>query len=440
MKSARIRDAEDHITQAAVEQSATNVVRSGSVLLVTRSGILKHSLPVAVTDTSVAINQDIKALEPTQGVSPEFVAWALRRYEDQILHGCTKAGTTVQSVEFPKLLEFLIPLAPAHEQAGIVNAIEEQFSRLDAGVQSLQRARRGLVGLRNSMLLAAFTGRIGPREPSEEAAEVTLKRISEERRATWEASGGNGTYAEPAEASSAVDLRIPPHWALASLEALTHPVRVICYGILMPKEHLDDGVPYVRVRDIRDEAINLTGLKRTSPEIAFKYRRASLQAGDVVLAIRGTYGRAAIVPGELQGGNITQDTARLALHPEVDSRYILYYLSSPFAKKYLDRVARGVAVKGVNIADVRAMPVPIAPIGEQQRVITTLDDAMSLIRSLFSTLDSSEARGRTLRREVLRTAFKGGLVPPDPGEAPVAFSLAASASSGKNAIRTPPSD
>jgi type I restriction enzyme S subunit len=64
MKRLLIDDAEDHISEAAVRASTTNVIPKDSILVVTRSGILSHSLPVAKAARSVAINQDMKALIP----------------------------------------------------------------------------------------------------------------------------------------------------------------------------------------------------------------------------------------------------------------------------------------------------------------------------------------------------------------------------------------
>ncbi len=62
MKSDLITDAKDHITVEAVAQSATNLVEEGSILIVVRSGILQHTLPVAVTQRQVTLNQDLKAI------------------------------------------------------------------------------------------------------------------------------------------------------------------------------------------------------------------------------------------------------------------------------------------------------------------------------------------------------------------------------------------
>lgn len=67
MKVERIHDSEDHITEEAVRRSATKLIPSGSVLFVTRSGILAHTFPVAVTTVEVTVNQDLKAVTPHLG-------------------------------------------------------------------------------------------------------------------------------------------------------------------------------------------------------------------------------------------------------------------------------------------------------------------------------------------------------------------------------------
>jgi type I restriction enzyme S subunit len=181
MKQFVIRDAEDHITSEAVESSATRIVAEGSVLIVTRSGILRHSLPVAVNEIPVAINQDLKALELQDGVDPRYVAWALRRFEDDILHRCSKGGTTVQSIVLPWLLEFRIPVPPAAEQLRIVAAVEEQYSRLEAAQRTIDEALDRVRSLRATTLGHAFAGRLASQDSTDEPANVLLDRIKATR-------------------------------------------------------------------------------------------------------------------------------------------------------------------------------------------------------------------------------------------------------------------
>ncbi|MDO8539759.1 MAG: restriction endonuclease subunit S [Opitutaceae bacterium] len=164
MKQPLIDDAQDHITAAAVSESSTNMVEVGSVLVVARSGILQHTLPVAITTRRVALNQDIKAVEPRKDVAPEFLALALKAFEREILHTCTKTGTTVQSLELPVFQRFQIPVPSLSEQRRIVAEIEKQLTRLDAGVAALRRTQANLKRYRTAVLKAACEGGLVPRE------------------------------------------------------------------------------------------------------------------------------------------------------------------------------------------------------------------------------------------------------------------------------------
>ena len=127
---------QDLITQAAVEGSAVRRVPAGSVAIVVRSGILERTLPIAVVPFETTLNQDMKALSPHKGVESSWVAWALRSREQRILSDTRKAGTTVASIEFSRLLRLQIPLPDVAEQRRIVAILEEHLSDLDDAQQS----------------------------------------------------------------------------------------------------------------------------------------------------------------------------------------------------------------------------------------------------------------------------------------------------------------
>lgn len=339
---------------------------------------------------------------------------------------------------------FLLP--PMAEQHRIVAALESYLSRLDAATAALDRVQRNLARFRASVLHAAVTGRLVPTEAElaraegrdYEPASVLLERILAERRQRWEeeelakivAKGKppkddrwKAKYKEPVAPETEGLGELTEGWCWASLEALTDPIRVICYGILMPKENVPDGVPYVKVRDMRLGRLDVSQLQRTAPTIAAKYARASLVPGDLLLAIRGTYGRVVEVPPELDGGNITQDTARLALHCELHRRYIAAALLSPVSQSYFKRVARGVAVKGVNISDVRSTPVALPPQAEQARIIRQTDRLISDEDAVLQYLGDNLTRIARLRQSILRWAFEGRLVDQNPDDEPAAVLL-----------------
>ena len=311
-------------------------------------------------------------------------------------------------------------LPPQREQELIADAIEEEFSQLDAGSVELHRVRRNLKRMRETVLQAAVTGRLVHHAISEDV-DGLLERIASDRCEGWRGKTAKA-YPEPA-APAPFPLAIPNHWRITSLEALTDATRVICYGILMPKEHISTGVPYVRVKDMQGWTINVSGLRRTAPEIAKRYARSSLMCGDLLLAIRGSFGRVAIIPAELEGANITQDSARIAPHPELDRRYLLYYLGGSVANRYYRQVARGVAVKGVNIGDLRTMPVPVPPVSEQVAIADEIERKFDAIDRMEATVAAQLRRGTSLRSSILAAAFSGALIRQDPSHEPAAVLL-----------------
>lgn len=120
MKKVILSDTEDHITEEAVSESATAVVPANAILLVVRSGVLAHSVPIAQILKPMAINQDMKALLPKKGYNIRpllLLAWGLTR-RDLILK-CVKRGPTVHSIELDQFrrLDFPLPLDEKDQEA-----------------------------------------------------------------------------------------------------------------------------------------------------------------------------------------------------------------------------------------------------------------------------------------------------------------------------------
>ena len=153
-KTFYISDSEDHISSEAIQESATRIVPEGNVLVVVRSGILKHTLPVGVTQKSVTINQDIKALVVRNGISAEFLGFFLKTFEQQILELCVKHSTTVQSINTKEFFELRIPVPSLSEQCQFVDNMQKALSsrkdklnladELLAGISTLVLDRLGI--------------------------------------------------------------------------------------------------------------------------------------------------------------------------------------------------------------------------------------------------------------------------------------------------------
>lgn len=191
----------------------------------------------------------------------------------------------------------------------------------------------------------------------------------------------------------------------------------------MPGPDIPNGVPYVRVADFPNDKLNTATIKRTTAEIDAQYARARLKAGDILLSIRGTVGRVCVIPEELTGANITQDTARLSIQKEMDSRFVTWALRAPSTQQRMQRAVKGVAVRGINIGDVRALQIPVPSLDEQQEIVRRVE-------ALFKIADAVEGHYRKaheqldkLPQSILAKAFRGKLVPQDPNDEPASVLL-----------------
>jgi type I restriction enzyme, S subunit len=158
MKRPWIGAAQDYLTLEAAHSSATQLVPEGSVLVVTRSGILRHSFPVAITTRDVAINQDIKAVIPLPGIDARFLAAQLRANAAAILASCAKSGTTVDSIDFARLKRFGFSLCPLPEQRRIVAELDRLSAHLAKASEEIARSDQLVDRSRQAIIAAAIEG------------------------------------------------------------------------------------------------------------------------------------------------------------------------------------------------------------------------------------------------------------------------------------------
>ncbi|WP_027181946.1 restriction endonuclease subunit S [Oleidesulfovibrio alaskensis] len=132
MKTRLITDSIDHISDNAVKERQAPVVPPGSILFVVRSGILQHTVPVAMTDISVSINQDIRAFTPnTENILAEYLLAYFEAKQDELLR-LVKWSTTVQSINKEELESFPIPFPPVGKQKEIISTVRSYHVEIDS--------------------------------------------------------------------------------------------------------------------------------------------------------------------------------------------------------------------------------------------------------------------------------------------------------------------
>lgn len=428
MKVERIRDSEDHITEEAVRRSATKLIPSGSVLFVTRSGILAHTFPVAVTTVEVTVNQDLKAVTPHPGVSPDYVAWGARALGGEILRRCSKDGTTVASIDTERLMGFELPVAPLPEQHRIVEAIENYFTRLDDAVATLERVQRNLKRYRASVLKAAVEGRLVPTEAQlaraegrgYEPASVLVERILAERRRRWQVAGGRGKYQEPVTPAKGSLPDLPEGWCWTTIGGVFE-VHVGATPSRARPEFWGGEIAWVssgevafcRVRSTR-ESISEAGLEKSSTKVN--------PPGTILIGMIGegrTRGQVAIldIPACNNQNAAAIRVSEVGLSPE----FVYYYLMGKYQENR--RLGSGNNQPALNKARVQAIPLPLAPLAEQYRIAQALDVRLSITEHLEAESLAVNVRCARLRQAILKWAFEGKVADQDSSDEPASALL-----------------
>ncbi|MGU9947264.1 restriction endonuclease subunit S, partial [Lactobacillus delbrueckii subsp. bulgaricus] len=123
MKKKIIRDSSDHITEEAIEKSSTKLIPTGSVLMVIRSGILKHDLPLAINAVPVTINQDMKAFVPKNQILKEYLLYYFNSIESDVLSKVR--AVTADNIDFKEFQKRRIPIPPIELQQEFASFVQQ---------------------------------------------------------------------------------------------------------------------------------------------------------------------------------------------------------------------------------------------------------------------------------------------------------------------------
>ena len=353
------------------------------------------------------VDNNVMGLIPKEGIVDQnyLFYWSL-----MLRLGNISQATTVPSVRKSDVEELTFPWVPLDQQKRIVAEIEKQFSRLDQAVANLKRVKANLKRYKAAVLKAAVEGRLVETEAerarregrSYETGAQLLPRILETRRSQWQ---GKGKYKEPAAPDTTGLPELPEGWVWATVEQLNLANRPCAYGVLQPGDDLEDGIPFVRVGDINDGRVDLTGLKRISPKIAAQYPRTKLAGGEFLITLVGAIGRTALVPETLKGANVARAVGMVPLTEAIDAHWVEIWFRNPAKAVEMTSKSHEVARKTLNLEDVRTASVAIPPYAEQHQIVAEIDRRLSLVRETEAQVDANLQRAERLRQSVLQRAF-----------------------------------
>ncbi|MBK8016314.1 MAG: restriction endonuclease subunit S [Betaproteobacteria bacterium] len=209
---------------------------------------------------------------------------------------------------------------------------------------------------------------------------------------------------------------IPQHWRVGKLKNLIDPTRRITYGIVQAGPDTSGGVPYIRPADMTNEqgVTDPNALLRTTREIAEEYRRSLVRAGDLVCSIGPSFGKLMVVPGWLDGANLTQGTARIAVEAPNVARFVFWALRALPSVSQWEASIGGATFRALNLEPLANTLITIPPTSEQRLIAGFLDRETAKIDALIAEQEKLIALLTEKRQATISQAVTRGLDPDVP--------------------------
>lgn len=166
----------------------------------------------------------------------------------------------------------------------------------------------------------------------------------------------------------------------------SEPVR----GVLIRSEEVTDGVPvkYINIKNIESGRIQ-TDSDQKIPQKDFE-KASRVRPGDVVVSVKGTFYKSAVVTKEHEGSILSPNVIGLRLNsPDIDPEYVATYLNCPEGQAQLKKLARGIGLPSINFTALKSVTIPVVSAEVQQ----SLTKYLSLVRRYYDHL--------TLERKIM---------------------------------------
>lgn len=265
------------------------------------------------------------------------------------------SGTPHLNIELLKQQKIMI--LNKEEQLNIVAQIEELFSKLDAGVESLQKVRQQLAVYRQAVLKEAFEN-VERKQTIRELSQIVT-------------SGSRG-------------------WA---------------------KYYSSEGARFIRITDLTRDRISLKNdnIQHVAVPENAEGRRSQLKKKDVLVSITADLGSIALVPENIGEAYINQHIAMIRFTNPAMGGFMAWYLKSDYGQKDLLKNKRGGGKLGLGLDDIRNTFVPVVSDEIAEKVEQEINSRMLLCDNVEQTIKNVFQRSEAMRHSILKNAFEGRL-------------------------------
>ncbi|WP_339074913.1 restriction endonuclease subunit S [Teredinibacter turnerae] len=408
-----------------IEQKSIVIGRKGSVGSLTL--LDKPSWPI---DT-------VYYLIPPKSINIKFTYFQLLTKKLEELD----RSTTIPGLNRDDFYDVDFFLCGENEQTRIVEKLEELLSDLDNGVAALKAAQIKLTQYRQSLLKSAVEGSLtaewrSQNTPSETGARL-LERILKERRQRWEQQklaefktknqkppkDWQKKYPEPVKPDTSNLPELPEGWVWANVDQLAWNKR---YGSSSKTNDDTSGIPVLRMGNIQDGEIDFRNLKYL-PQDHNEFPALLLSDGDLLFNRTNSaelVGKTAVFRDIGKPCSYASYLISVTFCDSYQPDLAAYFINSSLGKAWLSTVVNQTAGQAnVNGTKLGELAIPVPPFDEQLAIIREMNSNQEQVSTQLENVELGIKQSESQRRNILKDAFSGKLVPQDPNDEPASILL-----------------
>jgi type I restriction enzyme S subunit len=330
LKSSRLKQTQDSITELGLKNSSSKLVKSGTLLIATRMAVGK----AAITDIDVAINQDLKAIVCKENIDVKYLFYFLSSCENEFAK--VSSGATVKGIKLKHILDLKIPLPPLTEQ--------KQIAAILDAADSLRQKDQQLVEHYTSLSQSLFLEMFGDPETNSKGYEQ--KKLEELTTLITD-----GTHHTPA--------------------------------------YTEEGVPFLRVTDITES--NNSKKFISQKEHLELIKRCRPERNDILYTKNGTIGVGKIVDWDYEFSIFVSLCLLKPKHEIVEVKYLNFFLNTPFALNQAAKHSKVATIKNLHLVEIKKMKIPYPSIEEQREFVSKFEKIEQQKQQAQTNLQNSEA-------------------------------------------------